>query len=81
MSSYGSSYHTTASPEIWKTTSYTIRRPGCAAWQSGIVVLTDARDECALANRICTPGHRVFAEQEYIGDLPALVGCVRTIEV
>lgn len=69
-----------AAPEVWKTTSFTVRRAGCTSWADGIASLTDARAECENANRVCAPGHRVYAEQEYVGELPALIGQTRTVE-
>ena len=42
------------------TTTYTIRRPGCASWADGIATLAEARAERKLADRIVT-GHRIVA--------------------
>jgi hypothetical protein len=36
--------------------TYSVRRPGCAAWEGGLT-LAAARKSCREANRVCTPGH------------------------
>lgn len=66
-------------PESWKTISYTVRRPGNTAWAEGITSLADARRECERANRVIAVGHRVYAEQEYLGDVDG-VPSTRTVE-
>lgn len=79
-----STYHAEpnrSEPEQWVTKSYTVRRPGNTAFSDQIARYSTARDECALANRAVMPGHHVFAEQEYVGEIAALDGYTRTIEV
>lgn len=80
MSSYAATYHTQSAPEVWETTSYTVRRLGCSAWEDGIASLRAARDSAADANRVCASGHRVFAQQRYVGESLALAGKTRTVE-
>lgn len=63
----------------WKTTSYTVRRPGNTAWENGIKTFGEARKEAERANNVA-PGHVVYAEQEYVGSNPGLVGKTRTVE-
>ncbi len=53
-------------PEGWHTVSFTVRRPGCTAWATDIPTWGAARWEREAANRV-VPGHRVYAEQKYIG--------------
>lgn len=66
-------------PEVWETTSYTVRRPGNTAWVQGIQTYAQARAECRAADQV-VPGHRVYAEQRYVGDLASLRGKTRTVE-
>lgn len=80
MSGYANTYRRQASPAVWQTTTYTIRRPGCTDWESSIEDYEYAKMELQRANAR-TRGHRLYAEQEYIGDLPELVGSTRTIEI
>ena len=71
-----------ARPDNWKSTSYTIRAPGQTAWLDGIETLTEARAVAIdAARRHGQKGLRVYAEQDYTGDLPELVGTRRTAEM
>lgn len=79
MSSYGSTYHTQSYPEQWESVSYTVRRPGTTAWAEGLSTYAAARKELRKANHVI-PGHRIYAEQRYVGDLPTLQGRTRTVE-
>lgn len=67
MSSYASNDRQSA-PEKWITDTYTVRRPGCTAWEAGILTHAAAWREAQDANRVCAPGHRVYAEQHYYGE-------------
>lgn len=67
-------------PENWKTLTYSVRRPGNTAWAQGINSLAEARRECENANRIVSIGHRVYAEQEYLGESDG-VPSTRTVEL
>lgn len=78
MSSYAATYDRQAFPEDWETVSYTVRVPGRTAWQTDIETLEEARDIAWEANRN-SPGHRVFAEQRYIGILAKLHGTTRAV--
>lgn len=80
MSSFANTYDRQAAPESWITVSYAVRRLGCAAWAAGLKSLQEARQECEIANRTCTSGHAVYAEQEYVGELPSLRGAKRAVE-
>jgi hypothetical protein len=79
MSSISNSYERQAAPEQWATVSYTVRRPGCAAWLQGITTYAEARQECRAADQVVR-GHRIYAEQAYVGDLPSLAGATRVVE-
>lgn len=79
MSSISSTYGRQAAPEQWITTSYTVRRPGCTAWLQGITTFAEAQRERRAADQVAR-GHQIYAEQAYIGDLPALVGETRIVE-
>lgn len=68
-----------SAPAQWRTTHYVVRRPGHAAW-SEEQSHASARAEAEYANRSIAPGHRVYAVQEYAGDLAALKGETRTVE-
>ena len=81
MSSFAESYDRRAAPEEWETTTYAVRRLGCASWVDGLTSLTVARSECAIANRTRAPGHRVYAKQRYIGESDQLRGTTRTVEL
>ncbi len=48
----------------WKTVSYTVRRPGNAAWETGLQTLAAAKRSLLEANRDVEPGHAIYAEQE-----------------
>lgn len=67
-------------PNHWQTLSYTIRRPGETAWVHGIRDRNEARREKDAANKVAR-GHRIYAEQRYVGDLESLQGEIRTVEV
>lgn len=47
----------------WRTASFTVRRPGGAAWESGLPTLAAARVSCQAAERATGPGVAVYAEQ------------------
>jgi len=80
MSATADTYHRAASPEPWETVSFSVGRPGCTPWADGIKTLTEAREECATANRTVASGHVVHARQRYVGDLPSLKGTTRSVE-
>lgn len=68
--------------EDWVTQSYTVRVPGQSAWADGIESYDKAAAIQAEANRVCQSGHRIYAEQEYVGDgARRPLGTTRTIEV
>lgn len=67
MSSYASTYATQAAPESWETVSYTVRRPGNAAWESNISTFDAAQRSRDEADRVCRPGHQVYAHQRGLG--------------
>jgi len=68
-----------SAPEQWETISYTIRRPGCAAWATGIAKYDEARQAKRDANDV-NDGHVIYAEQTYIGDIESLRGTTRSVE-
>lgn len=68
MSTYAATYDRQAAPDKWVTDTYTVRRPGCTAWETGIASCEAARREAREANRVCSPGHHVYAEQHYYGE-------------
>lgn len=68
-----------SAPEQWETTSYTVRRPGCTAWRQGIATFAAAQRERRAAEQV-VQGHRIYAEQEYVGDLPELTGETRIVD-
>lgn len=68
--------------EDWVTQSYTVRVPGQSAWAEGIEGYDEAAASQAEADRVCQPGHRIYAEQEYVGDgARRQLGDTRTVEV
>ncbi len=79
MSSYSATYDRQAIPENWKTISFTVRRPGNACWEEGLSTYQMAQASQTRANSVAA-GHRIYAEQEYVGELPSLTGQTRTVE-
>lgn len=73
--------YNSAAPPSWETLRYTVRRPGCAAWETDLETFEDAKKSCDRANRVCCIGHEVIAEQRYIGDLAELRGGKRSVRV
>lgn len=65
---------------VWHTTHYEVRRPGCAAWRDGIDTYDEACAERRHANEFA-PGHNVYAAQVYTGDQPELLGETRRIRM
>ena len=58
--------------------TYTVRRPGCAAWAEGIASLADAIAERDRADRVCAPGHQWHADDPAIDDeLTVAIGAAR----
>jgi hypothetical protein len=80
MSSYASTYNRQAAPEVWRTVRYAVRAPGGNEW-CHCDTRVDAEIEREWASRACKTALRVFAEQEYCGDLPELRGKTRVIGV
>lgn len=79
MSNTAATYHTQSAPESWATESYTVRRPGNTAWEDGLNTFAAAEKSRDIANRQA-PGHRIYAEQVYIGDISSMRGQTRAVE-
>ena len=62
----------------WKTLSYTVRHPGRTCWLDGIKTWAKAEKEQRVANDVM-PGHSIYAEQEYVGELESMHGQTRTV--
>jgi len=51
----------------WETVSYTVRVPGRVAWETDLATYEDAQRSCRYANEHVSAGHRIYAEQEWVG--------------
>ena len=78
MSIFGAEPNRSA-PESWVTVSYSVRRPGNAAWEQGLATFKAAQESRREADQVVR-GHRIYAEQEYIGTVSNLIGSTRSVE-